>query len=146
MDNINNDKIDNIQKAKKLRRSQAKIKIYDKWNDEGKKKYSIYKSLCESLLKMKEVLKTGRDLNDDDNNKLNKFDRKTAVGIRRSIFNAVNNNEPINQSRKYFNNIFPYIHQYNEYKNYLNNFFLFFGFNLIFLIFFLISFFEYLYK
>ena len=71
MDNINNDKIDNIQKAKKLRRSQAKIKIeYEKLNDEGKKKYSIYKNFCESLLKMKEVLKTGRDLNDDDNNKL----------------------------------------------------------------------------
>jgi len=120
MDNINNDKVDNIQKAKKLRKSQTKIKIeYDKLNDEGKKKYLIYKNLCESLIKMKEVLKTGRDLSDDDNNKINKFDRKNAVGLRRSIFNAVNNNEPINQSKKYFNDIVPYIHQYNEYKNYL---------------------------
>ena len=119
MDNLNNDKKDNIQKAKKLRKSQAKIKIeYEKLNDEGKRKYSIYKNLCQCLIKMKEVLKTGRDLNSEDYKV--KLDRKGGSGIRRSIINAVNN-IPNNQSIKYFNDIVPYIHQYNEYKNYLED-------------------------
>ena len=35
---------------------------------------------------MKEVLKTGRDLNDDDNNKLNKFDKKKLQLVLEDLF------------------------------------------------------------
>ena len=123
MENLNNDKLNNKNSIKQIRKSQIKIKFeFEKLNEEEKRKYLIYKNFCKSLLQMKEMLKRGTvyKYNYKGRPSQSKSLRINGPNLRKSIIlNQHMGNKIGNENLDNFNDNCPYIEQYLDYKNYL---------------------------